>query len=285
MNPSQNDSFGSFSSGQGGYIGQPGAYSVEPIMINNGGAKRSKRWVWIMVPLLVLLVVVVAVSLVIKNNNNGGISKADFVSKWQPYYKLIVLGLDAKEEQDADSITNMDEWALSSVYKNENESDENYISYFKELDKSLSNLDSIDKVVGVNTFDTSYFDTAKVFFSFANIENDKHELSIKYYKDGSEGILNSVKWMADPESNTGAFGSLLYQYYYSLIDLYKIYKKSGCLSENGVDYRCAEDIDDEAKYEAISLLGGCYDRLKNFADNTFWKDFLQRTLSINMEAK
>ena len=257
MDQTQNDSFGSFSNNQGGYTGQPGMYSTAPIMLNNSEEKKSKKWVWIMVPLLVLLVVVVAVSLVIKNNNNGGISKADFVSKWQPYYRLIVLGLDAKEEQDADSITNMDEWALSSVYKNENESDENYISYFKELDKSLSNLDSIDKVIGVNTFDTSYFDTAKVFFSFANIENDKHELSIKYYKDGSEGILNSVKWMADPESNTGAFGSLLYQYYYSLIDLYKIYKKSGCLSENGVDYRCAEDIDDEAKYEAISLLGGC----------------------------
>lgn len=98
MDPSQNDSFGSFSNGQGGYVGQPGVYSAGPVVLDNGGRKKSKKWAVVLIVFLVFVAVAGGVFVVWRLGQKGGnpgigekVSLADVYyegseSEWRDYY-------------------------------------------------------------------------------------------------------------------------------------------------------------------------------------------------------
>ena len=108
MEPTQNDSFGSFSSGQGGYIGQPGAYSAEPVVLGNDGRKKSKKWVWIiLIGLLVVAITIVAVTMLTMSNEK----KQKKAATEKAFYEVAnyVMGGEDGDDDSSDLATRYDE--------------------------------------------------------------------------------------------------------------------------------------------------------------------------------
>jgi len=279
MNPSQNDSFGSFSSGQGGYIGQPGAYSAGPIMINNGGIKKSKKWAIIIILLLVILVAIGVVFL-INNNKNNGVSKTELVSKWQPYYRLIVLGPDAEEEQNVEDVTDTEEWYLTEIYKNSDESDEEYIDYFQKLENLLEELSP-----SINNYDINSYDSlAKIFIRYSIIDVKTNELLNIYVEEGYEKALEYVDSLTDIGNSEIKFFTENYKkYLLNELDMYDYYGKKGCILNSMINYNCNNNDDDEWESVNYSDLATRYmNEMDNYAENnSLLYLFLMRTSYAN----
>ena len=107
MDPSQNDSFGSFSNGQGGG-GQPGFSSMPmgglpgaggTIALGNGG-KKSRRWVWgVVAGLVVVVIAILCIVLVMQKPNNGvKIDKEVAASAFEKYKNLLITGTEDSGE-------------------------------------------------------------------------------------------------------------------------------------------------------------------------------------------
>ena len=115
MDPSYNNSFGSFSSGGAG--GQPGMVSSAPdtLPIIVGEEKKSKKkwWVWVLVGLLFVGFIVIAVAL----NFRQGPSSADVYSVlWNFYYETSYQDLIESYDFEIGKVPHLQDNEVSSLF-------------------------------------------------------------------------------------------------------------------------------------------------------------------------
>lgn len=168
MDPTQNDSFGSFSSGQGGYIGQPGAYSAEPVVLGNDGRKKSKKWVWILVVLLVVGLIIAAVTMLMMSNEK----KQKKAAAEKAFYEVAnyVMGGEDGDNDSSDlatrynslieSYTNNDDLLYAINIREQNF--EKIKGYYKELDEKIQVFSKRVQELSEENIADKYIETLKV---------------------------------------------------------------------------------------------------------------------------
>lgn len=125
MDPTQNDSFDSFSNGQGGGVqagGVSGVTTGGPIVLNNGGGK-SNKWVWVIVIVLAIVAVGGGVFAVWKSGVFGGggnsIDQKAVKDAFGKYRNLLINGTEdvgEKEQENEVKIWAFDNLVLGGVY-------------------------------------------------------------------------------------------------------------------------------------------------------------------------
>ena len=188
MDPTQNDSFGSFSSGQGGYIGQPGAYSAEPVVLGNDGRKKSKKWVWIiLIGLLVVAITIVAVTMLTMSNEK----KQKKAAAENAFYEVAnyVMGGEDEDDDSGDLATRYD----SLVESYTDNTDFIYAIRIRQEDFSAIN----DYYVKLNNKKQALLTAAKEVVQEETLNNYIESLrvlenAINYYTV-RDGLLNAYK--------------------------------------------------------------------------------------------
>ena len=251
MDPTQNDSFGSFSSGQGGYIGQPGAYSAAPIAVSDG-RKKSKKWVWI----LVLVIFVAVAGGIFALWQSGTFDNKDYIGLVNKYLNLLVSNNDSEgifdDELSVEYLTNNSNEKTQNIYtlpRMLDYDDNNNKSYYNSLVSILDEINSIKKTRGDRE-------------TIASIANYSKELLSRYYistiltdTDASydyfikhktlDGFLSAYGYPFD-ELNEG----LINDYSNTIKELVEIKGKmysailnANCLDVTGINYECVGQLD------------------------------------------
>ena len=211
MDPSQNDSFGSFSNGQGGG-GQPGFPPVPTggfpgtggaMALNNGGNK-SRKWIWgVSGGLVVVVVGLLCVILINRKPSGGGGTANGEVAKeaFSKYKNLLITGTEDSGEFDTET------WMFNRIVNIGAYSPE-YSDYLSEVKK---NYDSFWGAVDQNnmTYKT-YNQYFLLYYYCANRDNIVAEfngLGEKVIAERVDSLFGKVEWsgiftiLADSESN------------------------------------------------------------------------------------
>ena len=270
MNPSQNDSFGSFSNGQGGGA-QAGGYSGEissgggisggqnsvmpmgsgmasgPVVLNGGGGRRSKKWVVILVALLFLGV---AVGVVLSLSRMGGGEKG-LVNK---YINLLAYDKESTNklngelldeimagDEGEETIRNIGTFYLLDGYDSERGS-----AYYKALKNALGGIEKA-KNTQISALAKSSSELLPRYFVAAILANTD---AIYFYfieNKGLNGFLSEYDYpFAEPtEESVQGFDNIINQLIDTEKEKFEKIAATGCIENSGVNYICLEEVDSE----------------------------------------
>ena len=249
MNPSQNDSFGSFSNGQGGYVGQPGVYSAESAVLNNGGGRRSKKWVWILVA--VVFVVVGGIILLWQGGSFKSVNNAELVNE---FINLLASNSDSKKEFDGELntnyLTNNSESNSQNIYtlpRFFSYDDNKNIAYYRALTNILETIISANSSRSGQEEIVSLSKNAKKSLSEYFVATFLAETDASYYyfvKHGNiDGFLSEYNYPFD--SSSGTTVGLINNLYYLKKEMYKEVSETDCASSGEIDYECLDAVDNK----------------------------------------
>ena len=133
MNPSYNDSFGSFGvsggTGGSGSVISSGGDSGEPVMFGGGVAKRGKKWIWAVILGVAIVAIIIGVVIALMNSRNGDGGTED--SKNADFYTI----LNENKEPIANLVS-----AVRYIYSGEASIADFVISSQDELDSNVAAL-------------------------------------------------------------------------------------------------------------------------------------------------
>lgn len=244
MDPTQNDAFGSFSSGQGGGAGQTGGYvgapnNVEtngqqiispmptsiggPIVLNNDGeGKKSRKWVIIAVALLVLGMVVAGVLVALnlrKYSNNEQLSSilksdSDGVQKAESFFGHI---------KDGDVSFEL----LFSQMNNNSTFMEELISPVKDLQKQVEVINGATLSVNVNDLLEK---TKNVISKRLSIFNELSDICTVFYGiyKSSDSVAASRELLNSDDKQIASLAQWFYDYFSRRAQILSDMSSDGC---------------------------------------------------------
>ncbi len=290
MNPSQNDSFGSFSNGQGGDLGRPGvgtdgqgfsavpmnngvvtsgpvvsgpvtnsSIASGPVVLDSNGGRKSRKWVVILIILLLFVVVAGGVFAVWKS----GVLGNDDSSLVYEYVNLLISGKDSKEKVDseigADILADEGE-DIQNIYTSlrmfSYDSEEN-ISYYNSLKNVLAKIEkaknSSDGWKEIVSLANNSKELLSRYFVAAFLANTNASYNYYVKHKNFSGFLSDYDY---PFAEPGE--TLVQEFDASIDDMVEIKKKmyegiaaANCMENNIINYECLEMQGSE---EILSLL-------------------------------
>lgn len=252
MNPSQNDSFGSFSSGQGGYIGQPGAYSAEPVVLGNDGRKKSKKWVWILLAVLILGAIAIGSLIVWKNMAEHENMKKNAL---RSFYDLASYVMDGESDEENETTLSglasryedlVEEYSIEpdmllyAVSIREEKSFESIKEYYEKLDKKTQVLREVAEGVVEEKTLNRYVASLKLLKNAIDYRTVRDGLLAVYENDGESGAELYLQRNIICEDREWSLSSICYDetnYYRAFLEEYIEGDNGG-----GLAYRYLMDI-------------------------------------------
>ena len=300
MNPSYDNSFGSFGSGGGG-VPQPIISSSEAgdvVLDASGGQKKSKKLLIIGIVAIVFLVVAVLAILLFSNPQKGGNNSNEVLSDAKialnRYTNYFLYGENKTDEVSEDFGGLGDSYFMKQI-----ESFDGSMEYFENLKTYFENFKTL---VSDETQESSDLD-----FNMLNRYDSELDLVMIYLENGNltrSGILTAYVGGGETAARDYISGkSAPYRdleilndidYYNLLVDwgdenlsLIILYEQMGCLVDNVIDYNCvvqkADDTSDEMD-GSISEITDLLDRALYISENNLYYDLFDLNDYVNEES-
>ena len=286
MDQTQNDSFGSLSNDQGGNMqtgggisggGIPGSISSGgvpggqnytmpmgsgvtsgPVVLNNGGGRRSKKWAVVLVVFLVFVAVAGGVFAVWKSGvYESGANNDDLVYE---YINLLMLGKDSREKYDGEinvafltNDENEDE-GVQNIYtflKIFAYNSEDSISYYKRLKEVLDRIketkDSRDSWGMVVFLVNNSKELLSRYFVSAILSETNAGYSYFVRNKSFDGFLSEYDnpFVKSDEVFLQDTDVLIDGLFDVKEKIYKNVSETNCMKSDGIDYECLESLSSE----------------------------------------
>lgn len=278
MNPSQNDSFDSFSNGQGGNVqtgghidgpnraGMGGQQIVPPMsvstegltVLNNGEGKKSKKWAWAIVLFLCVTIMVLILFVFLNNHNEDTIN--NYKKSFNEFANYVISGTDSdkeiEEKYNASEnyyflVEQSTEESRKALFEKVDLLLDNFVNAYKLIPKdSFSNDEDHTKIDDIISDEREIFSFIKVVYikrmlrqidierKFLELGRDNLKTEMLSYYDFSD--LNNNQYLND-------FSELFNAWVEAQLDVLNTLQEYGCAATINVYVNCSKEIDDETK--------------------------------------
>ena len=309
MDPSYDNSFGSFGSGgagngtiSSGGMSSGGVSSGGDVVSASGPEKKSKKWAVIL--LLFLVVALVGGGVAFLLLGSGKTSSKDFRKDFNRFANYVISG----QESDADLTVDYDPSYNYFFLANQGTQEEQIVLYEKTGELLNNFVDSYNKS---SDDEKKEFDSEKMdqeiknevdLFDFMKTINTKEvlrdsDIMDMYMKNGYDNTLNEVmsyySFNGD-QSNSYMrnFSEIFKSWAKARLDMSRIYKENGCVMSGGLNYACQfqEDnnfLEELNRYTEIVQLERrklvyYYGLSPNFIENIFTINLLLKSTNGGM---